>query len=168
MNKVLIPVDGSASALQAVRHVVNRFLSDSSLEVHLLHVRRPLSRHVAQFLGRRNREDFHRSEAEKALSPARKLLNQHSVPFAEHVELGEKAATIHRIAQRLRVSQIVMGTARKNSLTRMVQDSVTNQVLEIAQVPVEVVAGQSVSGLEKYGVPAGIGAAVALLIVAAD
>ena len=168
MNKVLIPVDGSANALQAVRHVVNRFLSDSSLEVHLLHVRRPLSRHVSQFLGRRNREDFHRAEAEKALAPARKLLNQHSVPFAEHVELGEKAPTIHRIAQRLRVSQIVMGTARKNSLTRMVQDSVTNQVLEIAQVPVEVVAGQSVSGLEKYGVPAGLGAAVALLIVAAD
>ena len=100
--------------------------------------------------------------------PARDLLNQFGVPHAEHVELGPKAETIHRVAQRLRVSQIVMGTARKNSVTRMLEDSVTNKVLEIAQVPVEVVAGQSVSKLEQFGIPAGVGAAVAFLLVAAD
>ncbi len=62
----------------------------------------------------------------------------------------------------------MMGTARKNSLTRMLEDSVTNKVLELAQVPVEVIAGSDVSKLEKFGVPAGVGAAVALLLVAAD
>jgi len=131
-------------------------------------VRTPLSQYIARFISRREREQFHRDEAERALAPARALLNQFSVPYAEHVELGDKAATIHRVAQRLRVNQIVMGTARKNSLTRMLEDSITNKVLEIAQVPVEVVAGQEVSRLEKFGVPAGVGAAVAFLLVAAD
>ncbi len=168
MIKVLLPVDGSANSLNAVRHVVNRFLGNSAMEVHLLHVRAPLSQHIAQFVSRRDRENFHKQEAERALAPARDLLNQFGVPHAEHVELGEKAATIHRLAQRLRVNQIVMGTARKNSVTRMLEDSVTNKVLEIAQVPVEVVAGQSVSKLEQFGIPAGVGAAVAFLLVAAD
>lgn len=168
MMKILLPVDGSANALHAARHVVNRFLGDSAMEVHLLHVRAPLSQNIARFVSKRDRENFHKDEAERALAPARALLNQFGVPLAEHVELGEKAATIHRVAQRLRVNQIVMGTARKNSITRMIEDSLTNRVLEIAQVPVEVVAGQSVSKLERYGVPVGVGAAVAFLLVAAD
>ncbi len=168
MVKILIPVDGGANALNSVRHVVNRFLANPAMEVHLLHVREPLSQHIARFVSRRDREAFHRAEAERALQPARDLLNRFGVPHADHIELGDKATTIHRVAQRLRVTQIVMGTARKNSLTRMLEDSVTNKVLELAQVPVEVVAGQSVSKLEKIGVPAGVGAAMALLIVAVD
>jgi YjbE family integral membrane protein len=168
LMKVLLPVDGSSNSLSATLHVVNRFLSNSAMEVHLLHVCAPRSRHIAQFVSKRDRENFHKDEAERALAPARDLLNQFGVPLAEHVELGPKAETIHRVAQRLRVNQIVMGTARKNSVTRMLEDSVTNKVLEIAQVPVEVVAGQSVSKLEQFGIPAGVGAAVAFLLVAAD
>lgn len=168
MNKVLLPVDGSANSQSAVRHVINRFLGDPAMEVHLLHVRAPFSQHISRFIGRRDREKFHRDQAERALAPARNLLNQFGVPHAEHVELGDRARTIHRMAQRLRVNQIVMGTARKNSLTRMLEDSVTNRVLEITQVPVEVVAGAEVSKLEKFGVPAGVGAALALLIAAID
>lgn len=60
-----------------------------------------------------------------------------------------------------------MGTARKNSLTRLLEDSVTNHVLEIARVPVQVIAGADVSRLEKYGLPVGFGAAIAAVLVAA-
>lgn len=51
----------------------------------------------------------------------------------------------------------MIGTARKNSLTRMLEDSVTNSVLERATVPVEVVVGRAVSKLERWGVPTGVG-----------
>ena len=168
MMKLLLPVDGSSNSLSAARHVVNRFLGNSAMEVHLLHVRAPLSRHIAHFVSKRDRESFHKDEAERALAPARDLLNHFGVPHAEHIELGPKAETINRVAQRLRVNQIVMGTARKNSVTRMLEDSVTNKVLEIVQVPVEVVAGRSVSKPEQFGIPAGVGAAVAFPLVAAD
>jgi nucleotide-binding universal stress UspA family protein len=90
------------------------------------------------------------------------------VPCIEHVELGAKAEAITRLAQELGAAQIVMGTARKNSLTRLVEDSITNRVLELTQVPVEIVAGEAVSKLERFGLPAGIAAALALLFVAAD
>jgi len=169
MWKVLIPVDGSPNSLKAVRHVVNRYMGDSALEVHVLHVRTPLSQHVARFLNRNTRAAYHRDAAEKALASTRALLNQFGVPHAVHVELGDKAETIHRVAQRLRVDQIVIGTARQSSFTRMLQDSITNRVLEITQVPVEVVAGDAVSPLERYGLPASVGAAaLALAYLAVD
>jgi len=49
----------------------------------------------------------------------------------------------------------------------MLEDSTTNKVLEKTSVPVEVIAGDSISKLERYGFPAGLGAALALLIAAA-
>ena len=49
----------------------------------------------------------------------------------------------------------------------MLEDSTTNRMLELTTVPVELVAGESISKLERFGVPAGIGTALALLVAAA-
>jgi nucleotide-binding universal stress UspA family protein len=103
-------------------------------------------------------------EAEKALLPARKLLERFGVPFLAHVRVGNKASAIADEARRLRCDRIVMSTARKNSLTRMLEDSTTNMALEQTTVPVEAISGDSVSKLERYGLPAGVATALALLI----
>ena len=168
MAKVLIPVDGSENALRAVRHVVNQSLSRGGLEAHLLHVRTPFSRYVARFSSKKQRDAHHRESAEEALARAREMLRRYSVPHAVHMDVGERAEAINRMAKRLRVNKIVMGTARKSSLTRLVQDSVTSRVMETAQVPVEVISGGSISKFERYGVPAGVGTAIAAVLVAAD
>ncbi len=49
----------------------------------------------------------------------------------------------------------------------MLEDSTTNKVLERTCVPVEGIAGEAISKLERYGLPAGLGGALALLIAAA-
>lgn len=168
MQKLLVPVDGSRNAEHALRHVIAQYLKNPDTEIHLLNVQTPLSRHISQFIRRKTRDQFHLDEAEKALVPARALLDRHAIPYATHVKLGDRARAISEEARRLRCQQIVMGTARKNSLTRMLQDSLTNRVLEQTTVPVEIIAGDQISTLERYGVPLGLGAAVALLILAAD
>jgi nucleotide-binding universal stress UspA family protein len=168
MQRILIPVDGSRNSAFAVRHVVAEFLRDPAKEVHLLNVRTPLSRHIAQFVSRRNRDEWHRDEAEKALAPARRLLEQHGIAHTATYKLGDRAETIADEARRLNCHHIVMSTARKNSLTRMLQDSTTNKVLELTSVPVELIAGDAVSSVERWGLPAGIAALVALLFAAAD
>jgi YjbE family integral membrane protein len=168
MIKILLPVDGSANSLKAARHVVNRFLENRNMEVQLLHVRQPLSQHIARWVSARDRAAFHREAGEEALAPARELLGRFGVPHVCHVELGQRADTITRVANRLGVSEIVMGTARKNSLTRLLEDSVTLRVIETAQMPVEVVPGEAVSKIERFGVPAGAAGLIALLFAAAD
>jgi len=167
MQKVLIPVDASPNSLLAVRRVISECVKNRGMEVHLLNVQAPFSRHIAQFASRKNRDSFHHDEAEMALRPARRLLNDAGVPHTAHIEIGRKAEVIAEAAGRLSCDHIVMSTARKNSLTRMLEASVTNRVLELTTVPVEVIVGDSVSRLERYGISAGIGGAVGLLWLAA-
>ena len=167
MKRVLVPVDGSPNSEHALRRVITRFMSDSALEVHLLHVRTPFPQYIARFVSSRNRASYHRDEAEKATRPARDLLGRFGVPYACHMEVGDKATVISTVARRLRCDQIVMGTARKNSLTRLIDDSITSKVLEHTNVPVEVIVGDAISPVERYGIPAAIGTAIAFLLMAA-
>jgi len=164
MRKVLIPVDGSRNSEFAVRHVVKQFMNDSAMQVHLLNVQTPLTSHVAQFLTRKDRHEYYHDSAEKALDPARQILEKFGIPYSVHTELGDRAECITHTASRLRCDEIVMSTARKNSLTRLVENSVTNRVLELTPLPVEVVAGNSVSNLERYGIPAAVAAVLALFL----
>jgi len=169
MLKILVPVDGSRNAQHAVRHVIAEFRKNPGFEVHLLNVRTPFSKHVARFTAKEDRDAHHKAEADKVLAPLRKMLADVRVPFAEHVRVGERAETIADEAKRLNCDHIVLATARKNSFTRMVEASVTNKVLDLTSVPVEVVVGDSVSKLERYGIPVGIGAGLgALVLLAAD
>jgi len=164
MLKVLVPVDGSRNSEFAVRHVIRQFFNNTAMEIHLLNVQRPFHRHISGYVSRKSLHDHHQDEAEKALRPMRKILDGSSVPYSVHVEVGEKAQCIADTARRLRCDQIVMATARKNSLTRWIESSVTNRVLELTPVPVEMIAGDAVSKYERYGIPAALTALLGLLL----
>jgi YjbE family integral membrane protein len=169
MLKILVPVDDSRNAQHAVRHVIAEFRKNPAFEVHLLNVQAPFSRHVAQFAARKDRDAYHREQSEIALAPLRTLLDGARVPYAQHVKVGRKAETIAEEARRLKCDHIVIATARKNSLTRMFEASVTNRVLDLTTVPVEVIVGDAVSKLERFGIPVGIGAGLgALALLAID
>jgi YjbE family integral membrane protein len=167
MRNVLIPVGDSPNSRYAAQRAVNEAINHPGLKVHLLNVQLPLPRHIARFLSSQNRADYHRDRAEEALKVPREILDRHNVRYEVHRVLGPKAETIVAEAKRLECDHILMSTARKNSLTRMLEDSTTNNVLELSEIPVELVPGDSISKLERYGVPAGIGGALALMIAAA-
>lgn len=142
--RVLIPEVDSVNSLPAVRHVVGRFLGGERFEVHLLYLRSPA-----------------------ALQPARALLERFHIPYRvhqEHQEAGDKVRTIRAVARRLKADSIVMGTARPWSATRWSEDAVVERLLSNAPAPVTLVAGKSVSRLERYGVAAGLGAALGLIL----
>ena len=166
MKKVLVPVDGSHNAHHAVRHVINEIRQNGPIEVHLLNVQTPFSRHVAQFVSRKSRDSYRRDEAAKALKPIRRMLDAANVTYSVHVEMGRKAEVITETARRLDCDRIVMATARKNSLTRMLEASVTNRVVELTTVPVEVIAGDGVSKVERFGIPIGVAGAIGLMLFA--
>ncbi|MEK7757059.1 MAG: cation transporting ATPase C-terminal domain-containing protein, partial [Planctomycetota bacterium] len=168
MLKILIPVDRSRNCEFAVKHVIKQFMNNTAMEIHLLNVQPPFSSYIARFVSRKSLHDFHRDEAEKALGPVKQTLDGFGIPYSAHAAVGEKAKVITDTARRLRCDQIVMSTARKNSLTRLVEDSVTNKVIEMTPVPVEVIAGDAVSKFERYGIPAALAALLAALLSAAD
>ncbi len=166
MEKVLIPVDGSNNALAAVREVAEEYRRNPEREVVLLNVQPRFNKHIAQFVSRKNREAFHAEQAERASKSAKDLLARWNVPYKSYVALGSNAEAIADFAKQHGCSRIVVGTARKNSLTRLVQNSVTARLLERAHVPVQVVVGNEASRWERFGVPVGIGAALAAVLIA--
>jgi YjbE family integral membrane protein len=166
--KVLVPVDGSANALRAVQHAIAEYRRHHELELHLLNVQPRLSRHVARFLSRRDRDSWQHDRALATMAGARSALNEAGVPHQTHWACGDSAAEICRAAARLGAHHIVMGTARQNSITRMLEDSVTHRVLEDTPVPVEVVAGEAVSNWERWGLPVGVLGAGGLLLLVMD
>lgn len=131
-------------------------------------MRRRFSRHISQFLNRKDLEAFCREEGEKNLRAVRAMFDGRDIPYVAHVEIGHKAETIVAMAKRLSCDRIVTGTARWNSPIRVFEASATNEVLELTPMPVEVIAGDAISNLERYGIPAGIGAGLALLLAVED
>jgi nucleotide-binding universal stress UspA family protein len=168
MLKVLLPVDDSRNCQFAVKHVIKQFMNNTAMEIHLLNVQAPFRRDIVRFVSRKNLHDYHHDQAEKALRPIRQMLDNFGIPYSTHTVVGDRAKSIADTARRLGCDQIVMSTARKNSLTRLVENSVTNRVLELTPVPVEVIAGDAMSKWERYGIPAGLAALLALMLAAAD
>ncbi|MFN9471468.1 universal stress protein [Acidovorax sp.] len=168
MLRVLVPSDGSANSLHGLRHVIGEFTKNRDLAIHVLNVQPPFSQHVCDFSSKSDRMDLHREQSEQALVPVRQALDDAGVPYTVHLEVGDKADCIVETARRLGCDCIVMSTARKSSLVRMVENSITNQVIERATVPVEVIPGEPASRLERFGIPAGVGAGILVLWMAAS
>jgi len=168
MLKVLIPVGGTRNDRFAVQSVIKRFLNDTAMEVHLVNVQMPFSAYVARFSSRESRDDYHREQSEKALAPVKEMLDKFSVPYAVHMGVGDRAKVIVDTARRLRCDEIVMAMSRKNALTRLVESSVTDRVIQLTPAPVEIIAGESMSKWERYGIPGAIAALAALVLALAD
>jgi len=164
MKVVLVPVSDLPNSHEAVRRVVEEHAANPDMEVHLINVRRPLSRRVSQLVRRSLRDDYHRERAEMALKPAREILERYRIAYRTHVFVGDPADVIADEAKRLGCDRIIMSTARKGSITRLLEDSTTERVLQRTDVPVELVVTHAVSKLERYGVPAAIGLAMAAVI----
>jgi nucleotide-binding universal stress UspA family protein len=167
MNTLLLPCDGSSNALLAVRHAVDAFRRGDVRMVHMLNVQPPFSANVSRHIHRDLRVDFHRERADDALAEALQLLGAAGVPHHVHKEVGDKARCIADAARRLHCDRIVIGTARKSAFVRALGNSLTGQLLERSSVPVEVIGGAPAGALERIGLPAGVGAGVALLWVGA-
>jgi len=166
MDKVLVPVDGSHNAHLAALHVVNEFRKNAALEVHLLNVQHPFSKQVTRFVSHKIRDSYHQAESEKVIQPICKMLDAANVNYSVHMKVGRKAEVITETARRLGCDLIVMATTRKDSLTRMLETSVTNRVVELTTVPVALIAGDAVSTAERFALPAGIAGMIGLTLLA--
>jgi predicted tellurium resistance membrane protein TerC len=91
-----------------------------------------------------------------------------SIVVIDLVLAGDKAIVIalaaRNVPRHLQRRAIVAGTAG----AVMFEASVTNRVLELTTLPVEAIAGDAVSSLERYGIPAAIGAGLMLLLAIDD
>ncbi|HET7729114.1 MAG TPA: universal stress protein [Usitatibacter sp.] len=164
MKKLLIPVDGTAQSLEAVRNAVRE--GPSAIQrVDLLNVQPLFNRHVSAWVGRSQRDAWRAERAAAALAPASKLLESLGIAFRTHVATGNIAQAIATTARELRSDEIVMGSARHSLWGRLLTNSASARLLELSPVPVRIIPGAPASRYERLAFPAGLGL-IALLFLA--
>jgi YjbE family integral membrane protein len=169
MNNILIPVDGSKNSDLAVKHAVRAYGQDPTAHFHLCNVQPTLYRHIGKFLSKQTINEWHAERAALAAASASSYFEKQGLNFSFTYVCGEKGVAIRDEAVRLGCNRIVIGTSKKNSLSRLFENSTTASLLEISDIPVEVVTGESLPALERWGIPAlGAGAATALMAVVID
>lgn len=169
MNTVLIPVDDSNNALLALKHAVNTYGKDPQSHFHLCNVQPTFYRHIGKFLSKQTISDWQAEQAKLAATTAFQFLERAGVSFSFTYLTGDKGQALRDEAQRLGCNRVVIGTSKKNTLSRLFENSTTAKLLETSDIPVEVVTGRTLSTLERWGIPAlGASAATALMAAVID
>jgi len=141
-GRILFPFDGSDAARRACGQVVLLANAEGS-EVLLLNVQpSPPMRELlleGRLSGLRRLREPLRAAALKLLAAAKRPLDKAGIPCTQHVEFGDPAPIIARLAKRYGCNRIVMGARGLGKLRGMLLGSVTNKVLHLSAVPVLVV-----------------------------
>jgi nucleotide-binding universal stress UspA family protein len=150
VRKVLIPIDGSRHALQAITHLIGSANVSSVTEVHLVNVQ-PLvmqgdfTLNVAVGAERRARL----AAAREVLDRAQAHLDDTGIRCERSILFGDPAEMIARYARDNGCHAILMGTRGLGSLQGLLRGSVATKVVSLADVPVTLVkeaSGQSLFG----------------------
>ena len=140
MLKTLVPIDGSESALRALRHVLALRERGLGLEIHLINAQVPIaSGHAKMFIASDDYNRYCQEEGLAALGPARALLTEAGVDFRHHIVVGHIGETIVRFAREKGMEQIVMGSRGMSAISDLLMGSVASKVVQLAPMPVTVV-----------------------------
>ena len=139
--RILLAVDGSEHSARAVKHVVR--LKDwlrEKLDVQLVNVQPPVPAKDLLLEGRltevRRLEAPLKAEGARQLAEAEAALSAAGVGFQSHVEIGEPAPVIVRLAETHHCNTIVMGTHGRGAVASLVLGSVAARVVHLSPIPV--------------------------------
>ncbi|MDD2668219.1 universal stress protein [Zoogloea sp.] len=141
MTRILFPVDGSDLSVQVAGALPARLaVYQGPVEIHLLNVQRPVHRDVGQFLAHDGLQALHREEGLKALAAEQAALEAAGlVPLLHVVVDDQPAEAIVRFAREHGFDQIVMGSHGRGALASLLLDSVSAEVIRLADIPVTLI-----------------------------
>lgn len=140
-HRILVPLDGSRWADEAIDCLVNSASDMHALEVHILNVQ-PLTlrREFARDTGAVLIEQRGRlAPAREILERARTLLDASGIACTTATWFGDPAQAITRYARQHDIDAIVMGTRGMSALGGLLRGSVATKVVNLADVPVTLI-----------------------------
>lgn len=137
--KILVAVDGSKPALEAVDWLVaHADWYRKPPAVELVTVHHPVSNLARAALRIKKGEmtRWYREQGEANLAPAKKRLLKAKLHFRSHVLIGPAAQTIVRHAAKSKCDLIVLGSSGMGAAGNLLAASVAAKVLDLATLPV--------------------------------
>lgn len=140
MLRVLVPVNGSAHALDAVRHAAFMFRDRCVSEVVLLNVQPPLEfGRASAFHSLAALRKLEETSGEAALRDARSILDDAGARYVAQIRVGDVAQTIAQAAAANDCDAIVMGTAGRTAVGALLAGRLTNKLIRMSRIPVTLV-----------------------------
>jgi nucleotide-binding universal stress UspA family protein len=139
MRSVLVYVDGSAAANEAVRCVAKNVRAERIDVVHLLNVQPRLGGYIGRFVSRAAIRAFQRDAGSDALAAAKQILLDAGVEHTLHIGTGEIAPAIVTTAAELGVDEIVLGADGLGPLGRLWFRFLAGRVVRESNRPVMIV-----------------------------
>jgi nucleotide-binding universal stress UspA family protein len=134
---VLVPVDGSQQATDALDHAVSAF---PDADIVLLHVIDPIdSGYDAENVLPGFSEDWYSSHEETAKELFAKARERTGREFETAIEVGRPAREIVEYAERDEIDHVVMGSHGRSGVARILLGSVAETVVRRSPVPVTIV-----------------------------
>ena len=136
--KVLLPVDGSKSSLNAAKYIAKMAKnSRSPVSVTLVSVHDDIGLgHVKQFVAKSVVDDYLRELSEKELKAAQKVLDVAGVKHNMAIKRGHIAKEIISLANKDKVDMIVMGAKGRSGFMDVLMGSVAQCISSSAKQPV--------------------------------
>jgi YjbE family integral membrane protein len=138
LRRIVLAVDGSDPAVRATEQVIGmrRDLADpASLELHVLHVQRPVSGDVSSFVSGKTLDEYYAEQSEAASANARRLLDAAGVAYQSHMRMGSPGETIAEEAAARHADLIVMGTKGQGAAGALL-GSVAQSTVGASSIPV--------------------------------
>nr|WP_211187118.1 universal stress protein [Achromobacter sp. Bel] len=133
----MIPIDGSANSLRAVRYMIDHVRENGPCTLHLLNVQSPIvSGTVLAFISQEMIQDYYDDEAKTALGDAKAALDKAGVMYQEALQVGPIAESIKTYATAHQCDHIVMGSRGLGAAGSLLLGSVALKVLHISHIPV--------------------------------
>lgn len=142
MLKVLLPVDGSPSALRATQKLIDTlawYKESPTIELVAVHLPVPRVPNMGAFVSKEMIQKYYDEESATMLAPSRKLLDAAGVKYTVHQLVGPVAETIVGRATESGSNMIYMGTRGMSALANMAMGSVATRVLHLSHIPVVLV-----------------------------
>ncbi len=140
MRTILLPVDGSENSVRAVKRAIELAKEAGEYKLLLITAFPPIvSGNVKRFFSAEDIHAYYQEEGQKALAPAKALLDSEGIPYEDEVLVGQVAQSIADYAKKKQVDTIIMGTRGLGTVTGMLLGSVTTKVLSLVDTPVMLV-----------------------------
>lgn len=139
MLKILVPCDGSANSLRAVRYAADLAKKLPDLQLHLLYVEDPVMMRECAHRTPDEQQKIQVADADRVLHEARKLLASEKVRFQECIRTGPPANEIALYARESGCDGIIMGTRGLGPIASVLLGSVASQTIHLTDIPVTLI-----------------------------
>jgi nucleotide-binding universal stress UspA family protein len=139
--KILVAIDGSKSALQAVKYVralAGQLANPPHITLLTVHDDTGL-RHLTKHLPKGGLDDYFREISERDLKPARKLLDNAEIAHDMVIHFGHVVDEILKTADSGKFDLIVLGSKGRSGLSDLVIGSVAQRISALSRRPVTLV-----------------------------